>query len=511
MKAAVAEKWTGTQEDKQDMEKLQLSQVVRRNFGRIAMFGFASTLICTWEIVLGALSLSLPNGGTAGLFWNYIIVVVGFGMVYASIAELGSVIPTSGGQYYWVSVLAPRRYHKYLSYVTGWLCTTAWQTGISSSAFLAGTIIQGLFVLNIPGYQFKAYHGTLLVIGIAFFAIIFNTILAKKLPLIEGLLVFLHILGVVIVIPLWVLAPLRDAHSVFVDFTNNGGWSTDGLSMMIGMLPVALSLLGLDCSVHMAEETKDSSRTLPVSLMLGFIVNALLGFFVLVTVIFTLGDIETILATPTGYPFLQIFYNTTKSLTGTNIMAAVIIINLTASSIAVLATASRQLWAFARNKGLPFSSILAPAILPHQLPLNALFVSLVITILLSLINIGSSAALNAIYSLNAGSLLTSYMITIGCMLFRRLQGHKLPPSRWSLGRWGLPINIGAMCYLLPVYVFSFFPGVVNPTPVTMNWGIVMYGGVVIFSTLYYIFRGRFHYQPPKEQVRGEFLKEVELE
>jgi hypothetical protein len=93
----------------------------------------------------------------------------------------------------------------------------------------------------------------LLVIGLAFFAIIFNTILAKKLPLIKGLLVFLHILGVVIVIPSWVLAPLRDAHSVFVDFTNNGGWSTNGLSMIIGMLPVALSLLGLDCSVHMGK------------------------------------------------------------------------------------------------------------------------------------------------------------------------------------------------------------------------------------------------------------------
>ena len=107
--------------------------------------------------------------------------------------------------------------------------------------------------MNIPGYQFKRYHGTLLVIGLAFFAIIFNTILAKKLPLIEGLLVFLHILGVVIMVPLWVITPLRDAHSVFLDFTNNGGWSTNGLSTMIGMLPVALSLLGLDCSVHMGK------------------------------------------------------------------------------------------------------------------------------------------------------------------------------------------------------------------------------------------------------------------
>jgi len=116
---------------------------------------------------------------------------------------------------------------------------------------LAGTIIQGLFVLNIPGYESKPWHGTLLVIGIATFAIIFNTLLAKKLPLIEGLLVIAHILGVVVVIPLWVLAPRSDARSVFTEFTNDGGWSTNGLSMMAGILPVALSLLGLDCSVHM--------------------------------------------------------------------------------------------------------------------------------------------------------------------------------------------------------------------------------------------------------------------
>jgi hypothetical protein len=87
----------------------------QRNFGRLPMFGFASTLICTWEIILAyviddlaaniqfirscivltiescsSLSLSLFNGGTAGLFWNFIIVCLGFSVVYASIAELGS-------------------------------------------------------------------------------------------------------------------------------------------------------------------------------------------------------------------------------------------------------------------------------------------------------------------------------------------------------------------------------------------------------------------------------------
>jgi hypothetical protein len=35
-----------------------------------------------------------------------------------SIANI-SRFPTSGGQYFWVSVLAPRPYRRYLSYVTG--------------------------------------------------------------------------------------------------------------------------------------------------------------------------------------------------------------------------------------------------------------------------------------------------------------------------------------------------------------------------------------------------------
>ena len=54
------------------------------------MFGFASTLLCTWESLTVGLSIALGNGGTAGLFWNYIIGAIGFGFIYASIAELGS-------------------------------------------------------------------------------------------------------------------------------------------------------------------------------------------------------------------------------------------------------------------------------------------------------------------------------------------------------------------------------------------------------------------------------------
>ena len=90
--------------------------------------------------------------------------------------------------------------------------------------------------------------------------------------------------------------------------------------------------------------------------------NSFMGFIMAVTLIFTLGDVTSILATPTKYPFIQVFYNATQSLAATNAMTAVIIICLTSSCISEVATASRQIWSFARDNGLPFSGFLSQVI-----------------------------------------------------------------------------------------------------------------------------------------------------
>jgi hypothetical protein len=178
-------------------------------------------------------------------------------------------IPTSGGQYYWVAILAPRSSHRYLSYVTGiypitfylslinlsigWLCATSWQTNLAAASFIAGTTAQGLIALNNPNYVPQNWHGTLLTIAIALVTILFNTILAKRLPIVEGVLVILHLLGIAILVPLWVLSPIREGGDVLTTFYNGGGYSTVGLSAMVGMFPVATSMIGLDCSIHMGK------------------------------------------------------------------------------------------------------------------------------------------------------------------------------------------------------------------------------------------------------------------
>lgn len=232
-------------------------------------------------------------------------------------------------------------------------------------------------------------------------------------------------------------------------------------------------------------------------------INGILGFLMMVTLCFTMGDIASVLETPTGFPFIQVFYNTTQNYSAASAMVSVVIITLTASVISEIATASRQIWSFARDGGLPFSRFLSYVPPRWNIPLPAVFVSLLATSLISLINLGSEVALNAITSLTNSALLSSYIISIGCILLRRVRGPALPARRWSLGRFGLPINVGAMCYLVLMYVFAFFPLTVGPTPQDMNWGVVMYGGIIIFATLYYVVWGRFNYVPPVALVKRE--------
>jgi hypothetical protein len=81
------------------------------------------------------------------------------------------------------------------------------------------------------------------------------------------------------------------------------------------------------------------------------------------TSIYTIGPLEEALLSPTGYPIIDLFYSSTKSLASINTMTAIIIINFASAAISTLGACSRQLWSFARNRGLPFSSVFAPVCL----------------------------------------------------------------------------------------------------------------------------------------------------
>ena len=67
--------------------------------------------------------------------------------------------------------------------------------------------------------------------------------------------------------------------------------------------------------------------------------------------------------------------------------------------------------------------------------MNSAIFTVCFTLAMSLINIGSTVAFNAMLSLSSAALMATYVISISCVTARRFNlSRPLPPARWSLGR-----------------------------------------------------------------------------
>ena len=154
-------------------------------------------------------------------------------------------IPLAGGPFNWVSILSPQWCRNFLSYLAGWLTVITWQAFMAATAYVTGTLVQGLIILNYPDYDFQRWHGTLLFYAALAFALFINTALSRVLPAIEILMLMFHLGGfLALLIPLIHLSPHQSGKEVFTHFLNLGGWSTQGLSFFVGVITVANSFPG---------------------------------------------------------------------------------------------------------------------------------------------------------------------------------------------------------------------------------------------------------------------------
>ena len=106
----------------------------------------------------------------------------------------------------------------------------------------------------------------------------------------------------------------------------------------------------------MSEEIANASTNVPRSMIVSILLNGTLGFAMLIAVLFCSGDVtaESIVETPTGYPFIAIFVQATRSVGGSTGMAIIIVVLGICATIAFVASSSRMTWSFARDHGLPF-------------------------------------------------------------------------------------------------------------------------------------------------------------
>ena len=111
--------------------------------------------------------------------------------------------------------------------------------------------------------------------------------------------------------------------------------------------------------LSIAEEVRDASRSLPVAMVWTLIVNGITGFVMSVTFAYCLGPLDVAVQPPYFFAFVGTFYNATQSHAGATVMSCIITIMTLCSAITNVATGSRQMFAFARDNGLPFSGFLS--------------------------------------------------------------------------------------------------------------------------------------------------------
>jgi choline transport protein len=284
--------------------------------------------------------------------------------------------PTAGGQYHWVGAFAPPSLQKPASYIVGkvvtpslscwtetdsspqpgWLCALGWQSAVAGPANVGASIAVGFAVVANSSYVPQNWHIVALTILIISWATIFNVFFARKLPAIEAAAFTLYVLVFfAFVIVMFAVGPRSGAKEMFTDFQDNAGWGSIGAACFVGVSGPVIVIIGSDSSVHLAEELKDAARQLPKAMLASAGINYVLGFVTLVAFVAVVGNVEDVLASPTGQPFIQVLLNITQSSKATMAMTFFVVFIFAVGVVNANTTSSRQLYAFSRDGGLPFS------------------------------------------------------------------------------------------------------------------------------------------------------------
>jgi amino acid transporter len=334
--------------------------------------------------------------------------------------------------------------------LSGWLTVFAWiATTASTPAFLSN-IVTGLVIFNFPDYVPERWHGTLIMWGFVVVTVVFNLWFRKLINPLELFGGICHVLCfIVTLISLAVLARRSSADFVFNNLTHEApGWTNPAAAFSIGLLTVTFPLSGFDGVLHMSDEVKAPRVRVPRSMIMSVAMNWVMQFAFVVTLLFCIGDIDKVANTPTGMPMIEVYNEALQSKSGTTFLMVVIAVIAVIAMFNMIASVSRLVWAFSKDKGLPFSATFSHVDQRLHIPLNSLLLVGVICCLLAIINIGSSTAFNALLSLPTIGLYLSYLVPITLLLIRKIRGMHPHYGPFKLGVWGIPVNMFACAYAI---------------------------------------------------------------
>jgi amino acid transporter len=216
-----------------------------------------------------------------------------------------------------------------------------------------------------------------------------------------------------------------------------------------------------------------------------------LGWLFNIVLCFCMGDAVEILASPIYQPVAQIFYNSLGKGASIYFTVSAFLILQFVCWTATQALA-RTVFAFSRDKLIPFSKVWVIINRWTGTPLYAVWISVFWCIAINLIALGSYIAIAGVFNVCAIALDWSYVIPIVCKLVWK----KFEPGPWHLGKFSFWVNLWACTWTLFVSIIFILPTIRPVTPDNMNYAIVFLLFILACAIIYWFISGKKFYTGP---------------
>jgi urea carboxylase system permease len=423
-----------------------------------------------------------------------------FGQILVALCfmEMAAQYPIAGSVYQWSKQISSG----YTAWMTGWIYVVGaivtiaavavdWQVvlpQISNSLQFAGSSADAGLTFTKGGAQNALLLGTILVV----ITTIINMLGVKLMSRINNVGVAAELIGSTVLVILLAFH-LHHGPGVIAHAYGYGAghpWGFFG-ALLIGGLVSMYTIYGFDTAGTLAEETNNPRKHAPPAIIRALAAAGIIGALVILFGILANKNLANKNIGLLGLPYVikSAFGNTTG-----NVFLADTALAIFVCCLAVQAATIRMLFSMARDNKLPFGSHIARVSGHRKVPVVPALVTGILTIALLAINIANQSAFLAITSIAIIMFYMAYLGVTAPMLVRRLRGQWPKPDHgpfFSMGRWGLLVNILAVAYGALIAINLAWPrrsvyNAIGAPHWYFKWAAVLFiGAIVVIGTLYY--------------------------
>ena len=461
------------EQDAQDLKKMGYAQELLRDMGGFSNFAISFSII---SILTGAIQLygyGLQHGGPLQMSAGWLLASFFTMAVALSMAELASAYPTAGALYHWSSFLGGRAW--------GWL--TACLNTMGQFAILAG-IDWGLanFVIGLSGWEPSRATSVAVFTGLMFSHALLNHLGIRLVSWLNDFSAWYHVAVVFFILVALGLKGFAQPVSFLFQFNSTDGYSPK-YSFIVGLLLAQWTLTGFDASAHVSEETNDPRRNAPWGIVLAVVISIVFGFLMLAAITLSIPDLAQATAFGDG-ALTEIM----KLRLGPGMGAALVWLICGAMwlcGLGAMTSASRMVFAFARDGGLPAHKVWAKVSKRYRTPANAIWGLFAFALLLAV----SIKDYSAVLSIAVICLYLSYGLPIAARLYARAKGVRGETGPWHLGPFSDAIAVLSVLWIAVISVIFVLPP--NQQAGAMMWKVVAAMPAIWF------FWSRTHFKGPK--------------